>query len=242
MPASTACSSIRVSSSSSKPSRSTASRLSSSWATLLAPDQHRRHPVVAQQPGQRHLGQRLAAGGGHLVQRADVGEALLGEQPGVQRLALGGPRLRGDAVQVAVGQHPLGQRRERDAADALVLEDVEQRRLAVLDPAVEHRVRRLVDQQRRAQLAQDRGRLAGPLRGVRRDAGVRSPGRSGRRCPGHPSSPRAACPGRTGGSRRCRRGPGPSGPATGPGCRAGTCATRRRRTARATCRSPPWSR
>ena len=42
----------------------------------------------------------------------------------------------------------------------------------VLDPAVEHRVRGLVDQQRRAQLAQDRHRLAGARGRVGRDAHV----------------------------------------------------------------------
>ena len=62
-----------------------------------------------------------------------------------------------DPVEVLVGEHPLRERREADAADAELAERVEQVRL---DPAVEERVRRLVDQERRAELAQDRRRLA----------------------------------------------------------------------------------
>ena len=54
-------------------------------------------------------------------------------------------------------------------ADALLAEHVEQ---VLLDPAVEQRVRRLVDQQRRAQLAQDPRRLFGARTRVGRDAGV----------------------------------------------------------------------
>ena len=114
--------------------------------------------------------------------------------------------------------------------------------IAVLDPAVEHRVRRLVDQQRHAHLAQQPGGLAGPLGAVRRDAGVRRPARTAPRSRARPSSPRAASRGRTGGCRRCRRGRAPSGPGSGRARRGGTCASPTRRTAPATCRSPPWSR
>ena len=49
-----------------------------------------------------------------------------------------------DAVQVLVREHPLGQRREGDAPDAHLAERVEQLRL---DPAVEHVVRGLVDEE-----------------------------------------------------------------------------------------------
>ena len=93
-----------------------------------------------------------------------VGELVLGERP-VPR----GPRPGRDAVQVLGGQQPLRQRRERDAARSLGLEDVEQ---PALDPPVEHGVRRLVDQQRRAQRAQDGGGVPGPFRRVGRDARV----------------------------------------------------------------------
>jgi aryl-alcohol dehydrogenase-like predicted oxidoreductase len=51
-----------------------------------------------------------------------------------------------DAAEVLAGQQTLGKRRERYAADALPAEHIEQ---ATLDPAVQHRVRRLGNEQRR---------------------------------------------------------------------------------------------
>ena len=79
-----------------------------------------------------------------------------------------------------------------------------------LDPAVEHRVRRLVDQQRRAERRAGsrppRGALAASRTRCRRTA----PCPAAPRCRARPSSPRAACRGRGGASRRCRRSRGPS--------------------------------
>src|SRR5438270_627110 len=66
-------------------------------------------------------------------------------------------------------QYPLRERREADAADALLLEHVQELRL---DPAVEERVRRLVDEDRRPEVAHDRRRLARLPRRVRGDARV----------------------------------------------------------------------
>jgi hypothetical protein len=132
-------------------------------------DQRRGHARVAQDPGDRHLRERLAAPLGDLVERAHVLEALLGEHVLAEEDALGGARVLRHPVEVARGEHALGERRERDAADALVLEHAEQ---VLLDPAVEHRVARLVDQQRRAHLAQDPHRLARALARVGGDAGV----------------------------------------------------------------------
>ena len=70
---------------------------------------------------------------------------------------------------------PWASAREHDAAHALLLELVEQ---ALLDPAVQHGVRRLVDQQRRAR-ARGRSSAASCVfaGGVRRDAGVQRPAR-----------------------------------------------------------------
>ena len=82
---------------------------------------------------------------------------------------LSGARVRRDPVQVFVGEHPLRQRREHDAADAELAEHVEK---PVLDPPVEQRIRRLMDEERRAEPAQDRRRLLRLRRRVRRDAGV----------------------------------------------------------------------
>ena len=117
IPESTACRSIRVSSSSSKSRLPIVARLSSSCSHRRRTDQHRGHPRVPQGPGQCQLRQGLAATGGDVVQRPDVGERLVGEQVGGQRTAPRRPGVGRDAVQVAVGQHALGQRRERDAAD-----------------------------------------------------------------------------------------------------------------------------
>src|SRR4051812_18721044 len=100
--------------------------LSSSWATLLAPNQGRGHAWVAQRPGRRHLWERLAAAGRDLVQRPHLGHRLLREEVGRQRVVPARPRALRDAVQVAVGEQSLGERREGYAAHALVPERVEQ--------------------------------------------------------------------------------------------------------------------
>src|SRR5665811_628730 len=99
--------------------------------------------------------------GGDLVERTDVGQVLVGEQVRRQRLTLRGAGVIGDAVQVLAREHPLGQRRERDAADAGLVKGVEQ---ALLDPAVEHGVRGLVDQERCTECPEDLDGLAGALR------------------------------------------------------------------------------
>ena len=97
-------------------------------------------------------------------------ESLLVQLVRRERGALGGgTRPLRDPVQIAVGEDTLRERREADAADPLRLERVEQLRL---DPAVQHRVRRLVDHDRRAQAAADRGGFARLLRRVGGDARV----------------------------------------------------------------------
>ena len=155
MPASTAFLSIASSSSALKSIWLIASRLMSSCSTLRGADDRRGHPGVAQRPRQRHLGQLLAAGLRDLVEGPDVPQHVLLQVRGLQRAAPGRAGVRRHAVEVAVGEQPLRQRGEDDAAHALGLELVEE---VLLDPAVEHRVRRLVDQQRRAELTRDRRR------------------------------------------------------------------------------------
>ncbi|OPZ49786.1 MAG: hypothetical protein BWY91_02983 [bacterium ADurb.BinA028] len=103
------------------------------------------------------------------MQSPDVGERGLGQQRRVERLPLGSTRIRRYAGQVSVGEHALGQGREGDAPDAGVAEHVEQ---VGLDPPVEHRVGRLVNQQGSAQLAQDLDRLSGARTGVAGDTGI----------------------------------------------------------------------
>src|SRR4051794_1903084 len=101
---------------------------------------------VAERPRERELGQSLSSAPGDLVQRPDLAERLLVEPVGRQRVAAAGARILRHAVQVAVGQQSLRERREDDAADPGALARVEHARL---DPAVEDVVRRLVDHERR---------------------------------------------------------------------------------------------
>ena len=231
--------SISASSSSVKSSRSSAATLASSCATLEAPDEGRGHPRIAQHPGDRHLRERLAAGGGELVQRPHLRQRIVREQVGGEGRVLCDARALGDAVEVLVREQSLAERGEGDAADALVPEHVEQ---LLLDPAVQQRVRGLVDEERRAEAAQDRRQPRASSPPSRTRCRRRAPCPGAPRCPARPSSPRAASPGRSGASRRCPRSRAPCGAGSGRGSRAGTCGSPTRRTGRATCRSRPSSR
>ena len=133
------------------------------------PDEGRGHDGVAQGPGNGHLGQRLAAPPGDLVEGTDLGqvrvrEHLLRHGPGVA-----GARAFRHAVEIAVCQEALRQGREDDAADPLLPQNVEQ---LGLGPPVEHRVRRLVDEQPRPHLSERGGGLSGAFRRVGGDAHV----------------------------------------------------------------------
>ena len=148
IPPSTAWRSISASSSAAKSRRSRAATFCSSWATLLAPisaEVTRGSRSVQAIASWASVCPRPCAISFSARTRARVSSV---EQVGRQRLGAARARAVRDRRQVAVGQHALGERREGDAADAALLEDVEQ---PVLDPAVEHRVGRLVDQQRRAE-------------------------------------------------------------------------------------------
>ena len=145
-----------------------------------------------------------------------------------------------DAVEVAVGQQALRERREGDAADAAPRPGRRAGSASIQRLSIEYDGWWMSSGVPRS--AQDRGRLARALRRVARRCRRRAPCPAGRRCPARPSSPRAACRGRSGASRRCRRSRGPSAAGSGRGWPAGTCASPIRRTARATCRSRPWSR
>ena len=109
---------------------------------------------MAQQPGQRHFGQGLAAGGGDLIQRADLCDFLRRDVLLLQKTPVGVYAAVGrDAVQVAVRQQALRQRAEGD--DALV-----QLRGGLFQPivfhrAVENRIAVLVDDERHVQLVQN---------------------------------------------------------------------------------------
>jgi hypothetical protein len=223
MPASTASRSMAASSSSVKSLLVGRGEVLLQLRHAARADEHRGHPRVAQRPGQRQLGQALAAGRRRsrpAPGRAPGRSEIWSDDSEPSRLArepVGTPpRYLPVSTPWASGENAMQPTPSR-------LEHVEQ---AALDPAVQHRVRRLVDQQRRADL--DGGwRL--PPRSVRpnkKRCPRTAPCPTGPRNPARPSSPRAECPGRTGGSRRCRRTPGPSGAATGPGWPAGTCGSR----------------
>src|SRR6185436_10957675 len=102
------------------------------------PDQCRGHPRVAERPGKRELGKRLAATLGDLVQGAYLGHRLLAELVRRHRAGPAGARPAGDSGEVAIGEDSLRERREADASDTEVAERVQE---LVLDPTVEERVR-----------------------------------------------------------------------------------------------------
>ena len=169
MSASTACRSISVSSSAEKWRLLSAARLCSSWSTLLAPtsaDVTRSSRSTQAIASCARDWPRLVAMSCSARTRARFSSLRYSGRSEPLRAPRG---ALGYAVEVAVRQEPLGKRREHDGADPRLVQDVEQARL---DPAVEHRVRRLMDQQRGAQLPQDVHRLPGPFGRVRRDAHV----------------------------------------------------------------------
>ena len=84
---------------------------------------------------------------------------------------MGHARSRRGSVEVSIRELALRQRREHDAADLLFAEHIQQQ---VFDPAVEHRVLGLVDEQRRTQSPQNVHRTLGLGRTVVGDAGVES--------------------------------------------------------------------
>jgi len=149
MPASTASRSIAASSSSVKLAWPPAARFSSSCGDAAGADEHGGHPLVAQRPGQRELGQGLAPRGGDLSQRADVKQGPFGNLVGRKRLVqrppgtpVGTPRpgTCRSSTPWASGEKAMQPTPSRPST-------LEQ---PALDPPVQHRVGRLVDEQRRA--------------------------------------------------------------------------------------------
>ena len=121
-------------------------------------NQHGGDFLMAQQPGQRHLGQRLAAGGGKLVQRLNLGNALRRDVLLLQEAAIGvHAAVGGDAVQIPVGQQALRQRAVGD--NALVQPRRCILQAVALNRAVKDGVAVLVDDERHLQLVQNRGGL-----------------------------------------------------------------------------------
>ena len=90
---------------------------------------------------------RVAPVAGEAVEGAHAGEVVCREHGAFERPLLGGARVGGNAVEILAGEKPLGERRKGDATDAEIGERVE---MPALDPAVDHGIGRLVDEQRRA--------------------------------------------------------------------------------------------
>src|ERR1035437_2633653 len=132
-------------------------------------DQGRGDARVAERPGERHLRQRLPASTGDLVQPADPSQVRIAQHVPAERAVPGGSRTARNPVEIAVREEALCERRESDASDALSTQDVEK---AAFDPAVQERVGRLVNEERRAERAKDRHRLLGARRRVRGDSHV----------------------------------------------------------------------
>ncbi|MPN20718.1 hypothetical protein SDC9_168097 [bioreactor metagenome] len=88
-----------------------------------------------------------------------LGHFLCGDLFRFQKSAgFGGTGAFWDAVQVFIGEQPLRQRRENNGTHLFLLQNIGQ---AVFDPAVEHGVRRLMDEARGAQLTQHLDGAAG---------------------------------------------------------------------------------
>ena len=157
MPASTASLSIAAISSAVNVVLAAAARFSSSCADAAdAPISADVTRGVAQHPRDRHLRERLPARGGDLVQRPDVRQRLLAELVLRQRPVPRGPRAcPGCRPGTWWSAAPWASGENAMQPTPSSLEDVEQ---PALDPAVEHRVRRLVDQQRRAERCGGSGR------------------------------------------------------------------------------------
>lgn len=129
---------------------------------LARSDKRRGHAAAPQNPGQCHLRQLLAALLRQGVQLPHFADDFFRNVLALQEHALPGRAgIRRNAVQIAVGQNPLEQRGEDDAADALFLQHVQQ---TVLDPAVHHRIARLMNQARRTQAFQNPDRFPRLLR------------------------------------------------------------------------------
>ena len=139
-------------------------------APAAGPDENAGDPGLGEEPGDGHLGQRLAARHGDFSQGADAAEFLFRHLFRAQEsIGLAGPGLRIDAIAVTPSQQTLGEGAERNAADALLLENVGQ---SVLHPAVEKIADRLMNQEVNPLGAEDFSGAAGEVCVVAGDADV----------------------------------------------------------------------
>src|ERR1700727_1208933 len=98
-------------------------------------------------------------------------EILRREQRPIKEMADRGATAGRHAGQVFVGQQALRERRKNDGADALGFERIQQ--TIILDPAIDHRITRLMDQTGRPELLEDRCGLLGATRIVGGNADIK---------------------------------------------------------------------
>src|SRR5262249_50334876 len=105
----------------------------------------------------------------NLMEGAHIGQVGFSQQALAEGAVLRSSRGCRDTFEVLVGQQALGQRREGDAPQTLLLQYAQQ---PLFHPAVENGVRRLMNHEGHAHLPQQRRRLAGLLRTIRGDPNV----------------------------------------------------------------------
>ena len=111
-----------------------------------------------QQPSERHFGKRLPAFGGKIVQVADLLQAFRRQRAFLQEsTVVCDAAVCGHAVEIAVREQTLFERRERDKTFAKLFGGFLQS--VAFHGAVENAVTVLVDDERHMQLIEDRGGL-----------------------------------------------------------------------------------
>ena len=125
--------------------------------------------MVAEYPGDGHLSEGLAAGLGDVVECADTLEIVFAEKIFREGALFAGAGVLRDGLEIFVGEQALAEGREGDAADAEVFERGEE---FGFDPAVEHGVGGLMNEERDALLVENLCGFDGELGAVGGDADV----------------------------------------------------------------------
>ena len=122
-----------------------------------------RNRLLAEDPGDGHLGEGLTAGAGVVVELADFVEGFCVEAIFERVARASGAGVCGDAVQVFIREHAAVEDGEGDAADAFLAQCVEE--AIVFGLSGKQIVFGLMDQAGRTQVAQDLRGLSGFIRG-----------------------------------------------------------------------------
>ena len=125
---------------------------------------------LAENPGERHLGEGLITGLGDGVEGDDAGAHFGRDSFGLEKTrVVTGAGIGGNAGEIAVGQEALSERAKGDGAEAFLHEGCEQ---AVFGLAHEEIVFWLMDDEGDAQLAKQRGHAGGFGRLIIGDADI----------------------------------------------------------------------